>query len=65
MVMLAAVVSLYLPDVAVHNVREQLGQDRGVSEVCFLVIYVDCTLCVTIPGLLFLSELVITGIHGC
>lgn len=58
-------VELYLPNVAVHNVRKQVGQDGGVSEVCFLVIHVDCTLCMTISRLLFLSELVITGIHSC
>lgn len=56
---------MYLPDVAVDDVREQMRQAGGVFEVCFGVIRVDGTLCVTIPALLFFSQLVIIQLHGC
>lgn len=54
-----------LPDVAVDDVREQFRQDGGVFEVSFGVIRVDGTFCVTIPALLFFSQLVIIQLHCC
>lgn len=54
-----------LPDMAVDDVREQLGQAGAVCDVSLMVVCVDCTLCVTVPGLLLFSQVVITGIHGC
>lgn len=50
---------------AVDDVREQMGQGGAVHEVDFLVVRVDCTLAVPVPGLLFFSQLVIVELHGC
>lgn len=54
-----------LPDVAADDVREELRQDGGVFEVSFGVISVDGTFRVTIPALLFFSQLVVIRLHRC
>lgn len=50
---------------AVDDVREQMRQAGGECEICFGVVCVDGTLCVTVPGLLLFGQLVIAGLHSC
>lgn len=56
---------MYLPDMAVDDVWEQKRQGGGVRVVYVMVTGVDGTICMTIPGLLLFSQLMITGLHGC
>lgn len=58
-------VCVSVPDAAVDDVREQLRQGGLVREVAFFVVRVDCTLCVPVPALLLLSQLVVVELHGC